>query len=316
MKELAVVLVTAAALTALVPVTRAAEPVSDSLTVPAELTLRDALRLALSAKPRLQALGWELQKSAGRTRQAGARANPQLSFDLENFGGASTASEATLSVGQLLELGGKRTARVGAARAEEQVVSLDIQTERVVLMGEVATRFIEALAAERMLALAEEEIHAAEEAAATNAERVRAGAAHVVEKRRADVELANAKLERAIIQSDAALARSRLSSTWGDPGPRFTRLVGSLDTLPPLPSLDSLRARAESSPILARWRAEREAREKKLDLERSAVSPTSCPWPECARWMTVPTRPSLPGCRCPCRCSIATGARSTRLRPR
>ncbi len=272
-----VVLAAAAAIAVSPQVVRAAEPATAPLQVPAELTLREALRLALAANPRLQAVGWELRKAEGRTRQAGARPNPELSFSLENAGGSSSGSEATLSVGQLLELGGKRSARVGAARAEQQLVSLDIQTERLVVIGEVVARFIEALGAERSLMLSDEEIRAAEEAATTNAQRVRAGAAHPVERRRADVELANLRLERTIQQSDAALARSRLSSTWGEPEPRFERLVGLLDSLPQFPSLDSLLVRSEASPVLARWRAEREARQERLDLERSRRVPDVTP---------------------------------------
>ena len=269
-----VVLLVAAFAIASTQIVRAAEP---TVSVPAELTLREALRLALIASPRLQTLGWEIRKAEGRTRQAGARPNPELSFDLENVGGSSSSSEATLSVGQLIELGGKRSARVGAARAEEQVVSLDIQTERLALVGEVTTRFIEALSAERSLTLAEDEIRAAEEAATTNAQRVQAGAAHPVERRRAEVELANVRLERAIIQSDAALARSRLSATWGEPEPRFERLVGLFDSLPPLPNIDSIQVRAAASPVLARWRAERESRQRKLDLERARRVPNLTP---------------------------------------
>ena len=277
MKKTVLAFAAGAAIFVYAEITRAAEPASVPPNVPPELTLREALRLALAANPRLQTLGWELRKAEGRTRQAGARPNPELSFDLENVGGSSSGSEATLSVGQLLELGGKRSARVGAARAEEEVVSLDIQAERLALVGEVTTRFIEALSTERSVALAEDEIRAAEEAATNIAQRVRAGAAHPVERRRAEVELANVRLERAILQSDADLTRSRLSATWGEPEPRFERLVGLLDSLPALPSIDSIQARAQASPVLSRWRAEREARQRRLDLERARRVPDLTP---------------------------------------
>lgn len=255
--------------------TEAAVPSSPPLDVPPELSLRDALRLSLAANPRLQALGWEVRKAEGRTRQAGARPNPSVSFDFENIGGTSgsAGSEATLSVGQLLELGGKRSARLGAARSDQEVVSLDVQGERLALIGEVTARYIEALTSDRSLALSEEEVRAAEEAAATTGQRVKSGAAHPVERRRADVELANLRLERTILQSDALLARSRLSSLWGEPEPRFDRLTGSLGALPLLPGLDSLSLRAEASPVITRWRAEQEARRRRLDLERARRTP-------------------------------------------
>ncbi|MCC6650500.1 MAG: TolC family protein [Candidatus Eisenbacteria bacterium] len=255
----------------------AAELATPSPAVPAELTLRAAVQLSLSANPRLQSLGWEQRKADARTRQADARPNPQLSIGVESAAGASAGSEATLSVGQLLELGGKRDARVALARAEGRVALLDAEAERLLLIGDVVARFLEALGAERALVVSEEEIHAAEEASATNAHRVASGAAHPVEKRRADVELASLRLERTILKSEAANARARLSATWGEAEPRFATLAGSLDSLPALPNLDSLHARALGSPLVARWRQEREARQRRLDFERARRMPDVTP---------------------------------------
>jgi len=260
------------------PLARAQAPEADpnEVQVPRDLTLGDALRLALDANPGLRALGLELRKAEGRTRQAAVRPNPGLALDVENFGGTLpgvSRSEATLSVGQILELGGKRPARIGAARADEAVVSLDVAAGRLALVAEVVTRYLEAIAADRALALSHEEVRAAEEAATTTAQRVRAGAAHPVEQRRAEVELANAKLERTTVEVEASLTRTRLSLLWGDAEPRFEQLLGGLDSLAGPPSLDSIAARAETSPVLARWRAERDARRKRLDLERARRIP-------------------------------------------
>lgn len=244
--------------------------------VPADLTLADALRLALGANPGLKALGVELRKAQGRTRQAGVRPNPEASLEVENFGGTLpgfSSSEVTLSVGQILELGGKRGARIGAARADEQIISSEVGVGRLDLVAEVATRYLEALASDRMLVLAQEEVQAAEEASAAADRRVRAGASHPVERRRADVELANAKLDQTTIEVEAALSRTRLSLLWGDPEPRFERLLGSLDSLPLSPGFDSLALRAEAAPGLARWRAVREARERRLELEKARRIP-------------------------------------------
>ena len=244
--------------------------------VPTDLTLAGALRLALEANPGLRALGLEIRKAQGRTRQAGVRPNPEASLDLENFGGTLpgfSSSEATLSVGQILELGGKRPARIGAALAEERVISSDVAVGRLALVAEVTVRYLDALTSDRVLALSNEEVRAAEEASTTAAQRVRAGAAHPVERRRADVELANARLERTTLEVETALARTRLSLMWGDPEPRFQRLLGTLDSLPTAPSLDSLASRAEATPTLARWRAVRDARQKRLKLERSRRIP-------------------------------------------
>ncbi|NOT32802.1 MAG: TolC family protein [Candidatus Eisenbacteria bacterium] len=255
---------------------RAADGAPAGVVVPVVLSLSDALQLALTSNPRLQALGWEVRIAEGRALQAGARPNPVISAELENAGGTEPGlsnSETTLSIGQLLELGGKRSARLGVARADQSVLALDVRGERFALMGEVTRRYIESLAVDQSLALTEEEVRSAEEASSTTAQRVTAGAAHPVERRRADVELTNLKLDRTILQSDALLARSRLSLLWGEPQPRFERLSGTLGSLPALPNLDSLSLRAESSPVLARWRAEQAARQMRLELERSRRIP-------------------------------------------
>jgi outer membrane protein, heavy metal efflux system len=244
--------------------------------VPTDLTLADAIRLALEANPGLRSLALERRKAEGRTRQAGARPNPELAFDLENFSGTMsglTESEATLSVGQRLELGGKRGARVDVARADERVVAIDLAAGRQALIADVAARYLEALAAERSLALSDEEVRAAEEAAKTFAQRVAAGAAHPVEQRRADVELSNARLDRIEFEVEASLAETRLSLLWGEAEPRFDRVVGVLDSLPEAPDVDSLARRAETAPALARWSALHESGRRRLELERAQRVP-------------------------------------------
>jgi len=242
--------------------------------VPADLDLEGALLRALNANPGLRARAFDGERAAGRTRQAGARPNPALWFELENVGGSTPiTSEATIGIGQKLELGGKRGARLGAARAEQGVAAADLDSRRSELIAETTTRFVEALAAERLVSLSAQEVRAAEEASATLGERVRAGAAHSVERRRADVELANLRLENVILRSDAGLARARLSSMWNEPEPRFERIVGTLDSLPAEPHLDSLASRAGTSPALTRWTSEREARARRVELERARRIP-------------------------------------------
>ncbi|MEO5617607.1 MAG: TolC family protein, partial [Candidatus Eisenbacteria bacterium] len=254
----------------------AAAPGAPESGVRAEITLIEAIRLTLAANPRLQALGWEIRKAEGRTRQAAVRPNPTMGFDFENFGGTDSeapGSEATLSIGQILELGGKRSSRIATARSEQQVVSVDLEAGRLDLMGETASRYLQALATERALELSELEVKAAEEAVSTTSLRVTAGASHPVERRRAEVELANVKLEQAVLRADAEVARSRLSSMWGEPEPRFLRLLGAMEDPPAPPPLDSLTARIQSSPLLRRWVAERSAREQRLKLEHARSRP-------------------------------------------
>ena len=65
----------------------------------------------------------QVARAEGLARQAAVLPNPTVSFEVENFSGSgpfrgTNAAESTAQVGQLVELGGKRSARIGAARAE------------------------------------------------------------------------------------------------------------------------------------------------------------------------------------------------------
>jgi outer membrane protein, heavy metal efflux system len=86
------------------------------------LTLPQALQRALAANPKLTAAERELGIATCRRIQAGAIPNPELSFELDDAFGTkeyrgTERAETTLQLSQLIELGGKRDARVRAGLA-------------------------------------------------------------------------------------------------------------------------------------------------------------------------------------------------------
>ena len=86
------------------------------------ITLRKAVPLALMHNPELEAFSLERRVREARALQAGLLPNPDLEFMVEDalgsggfsgFGG----SQATLQLSQLVELGGKRAARLRVAES-------------------------------------------------------------------------------------------------------------------------------------------------------------------------------------------------------
>ena len=241
-----------------------------------ELSLRTAVALALLKNPELASFSLELRAAEARQLQASLRPNPEMTFELENFGGTLpglSESEATLSLGQLIELGGKRGARTEAARSELSVLEVEYEAARLAVASQVARRFLSALALQRFAIFSEEVVRTAEEVAASAANRVRAGAVSPAEASRAQLELANARLDRAALRTELSLSYARLSALWGSVHPRFVRLEGDLDRLTDVPPVDSLLARVVKSPDIRRWEAEGIARDKILALERSQRVP-------------------------------------------
>jgi len=239
-----------------------------------ELTLRQALALGLAGNPDLAAFSWEVRSGDPRILQAGLIPNPELGVELENFLGSEPSRkfetvETTLSIGQLVELGGKRAARIRLASSEKGVSIWEYEAKRVDVAAEVAKAFVEVLSTQDRLTLAEELARLAKEVLSAVAARVAAGKISPVEETKASVALSitGIDLERAKLALEGA--RKRLAVTWGNPKPVFSKAVGQLDRLTPLPPPEVLAGRISLNPDVARWAAEMEQRKAALAQERA-----------------------------------------------
>ena len=241
------------------------------------LTLRDALALALLHSPELAGSSWDVRVAEAKRLQAGLRPNPELEAGLEGFGGTGAkkgfgAAEATLQVSQIIERGGKRLKRARAAAAEGRLAAWDYEAKRLDVFTATAKAFVEALAAQERVALAQELAALAEHVLRTVAERVRAGKVSPLDEHKAKAELASSRIELAQARRKAEAGRRRLAASWGGAEPTFERLDGTLALgedrlkagLPAPPQLVSLLGQ---NPDIARWGDEMDQRRAALELE-------------------------------------------------
>jgi outer membrane protein, heavy metal efflux system len=242
------------------------------------LTLRQALALALARNPGLAVFSWDVRIGEARMLQAGLRPNPEVGVELENvlgtgeFRGAQEA-ETTLQLSQLIELGGKRAARVRAAKLERDLAGWDYETRRIDVFAKTAEAFVEVLSLQQRLALAEEMVRLAEEIVQAVTKRVDAARTFEVERTKAQVAVAAAQIERDQTERAWSAARQRLAANWDNTQPRFERVEGDLERLAAVPAQEPLLARLKQNPELARWATERLQREASLKLERSKAIP-------------------------------------------
>jgi cobalt-zinc-cadmium efflux system outer membrane protein len=242
------------------------------------LTLRAALALALSRSPELAAFDYDIRIAEARMLQAKLRPNPEADVTSENVagsGGYSNAdlSEHTLLLGQLIELGGKRRARVREAAFGRDLATFNYETKKREVFLKTAEHFIDVLAGQRRVVLAEELVRIANDFIPAVEKRVEAGKASDLEKTRFDIALASARIDLDQATRDVLAARQRLAAQWGSTKPRFTSVVGDLDATPPTASLDTLARRMAANPRLARFGAEVAQREAALAREKAAVVP-------------------------------------------
>jgi outer membrane protein, heavy metal efflux system len=250
-----------------------------SLEDPADdLNLRDALVLALRNNPSLAAFSWEVRVRDAEALQAGLAPNPDLGLQVENFAGSDElrgfhGAETTISLSQLIELGGKRGRRQTVSLLDRNLAGWDYEVARLDVLTEVTKAFVAILAAQEKTGLAEELVRVADQAAANVSRRVQAGGVSPVEGTRARVEAATSRLDMRIADRNLAAERKRLAALWGSSSPRFTRAVGDLDGAAPPPALADLLTRIESNPDIGRWATELERRRADVTLQKSLGVP-------------------------------------------
>ena len=244
-----------------------------------ELTLRQAVALALLHNPGLAAFAWETRAREAHLLQVGRRPNPALSILAEDIGvsrQSGAASDAfvqpqtTIQLSQLIELGGKRAARLQLASLDRDLAAWDYESARMNVLTEVSRAFTDVLAAQETVALTAETTRLLEQVQQSVGLRVVSGVVSPIEETRATVALATVRVESARALRMLESARARLALLWGSATPTFTSAAGDLKSEPaPLPRFADLAAHITRSPEIERWTTEVSQREAALALERS-----------------------------------------------
>jgi cobalt-zinc-cadmium efflux system outer membrane protein len=242
------------------------------------LVLSQALALALTQNPELSAFSWESRAQEAATLQAGLLPNPTFNANASNFGNrvlqGFDGDVVTLELSQLIELGGKRTARIEAAALTKQLADWDYEAKRADVLTQVTQAFIDVLAAQQRLALTQQTHDLANQTTATTAARVQAGKVSPVEETKANVARASVQIELMRARKELEAARKRLAAGWGSTTARFESVAGNLDSIPSAPaSLDSLQQRLSKNPDLARWATEITQRQALISMEKSKAIP-------------------------------------------
>lgn len=192
------------------------------------LTLEDALaRSGVIAgaspgelNPRIVGPQEDIAAARAVVGQAGLRPNPEVSLEVENVAGSGLysgvkATEVTLGASLPLERGNKRQARVETARAELALAELRRDLALAELSQTVRERYVEAVAAQARVELAQEVYDRSRELARIAGVLVDVGREPPLRALRAQSELAEAEAELKAAQAGALAARFGLGALWG-----------------------------------------------------------------------------------------------------
>lgn len=242
------------------------------------ITLNQALSMALIKNPELAAFSWEMRAGEARTLQAGLLPNPEVEIEVENVGGSDDrsgfdAAETTISLSQLIELGGKRAKRVKMAALENAVERWDYESKRLDVFTETTKAFVEVLTAQKRLALAEDFVRLSRRVLETVSERVKAGKVPPLEETKSKVVFSTRRIERERARGQVKAARKGLAANWGSVSPKFTRVAGDFEVIKEIPTLEQMIQRIHQNPDLARWKTEVQSRQANIALERAGRIP-------------------------------------------
>jgi outer membrane protein, heavy metal efflux system len=241
------------------------------------ITLKEALALAMAGNPELEAFIHAARAAEARVLQAGRVPNPRLELEIEEFdrgGGGFDSAESAVALGQVLELGGKRSSRRRIARAQGELAGWDYETKRLDVFTSTVRRFVAVIAAQRRLDLARSAVELAEKTNRAVGERVKAGKESPLQSSRTSAELEMARISLNEAENDVDVSKVKLASLWGVELPHFRKARGDMDIIAEsVPPIEVLLARLAVNPDLARWDAELRLRAAALSSAKAARVP-------------------------------------------
>jgi cobalt-zinc-cadmium efflux system outer membrane protein len=268
-----------------------------------ELTLAQAVELALARNPELAASAFDTLAAEARVEQARLQVNPDLSVELENFAGTGVARgtqalETTLTLSQVVELGGKRALRTEVAASDRDLTQVERRAQQLDVLAEVTRRFIAVVAAQERAVLASSAKDITQRTLDAISKRVEAARSPEAERSRARIAHTRASIEEQQAQSELRAARFALSALWGarldsysqdaaipaatqpivpassgTDRTAFTTARGDLMSLDPTQPYDALIARLERNPDFLRFASEARLRDAELQLARAQARP-------------------------------------------
>ena len=235
----------------------------------------ELLRQSRDTAPRLAEAAANVRQAEGLARQAAARPNPTASVEMEDFNGSGSfrgtnQAQTTFSIGQSLELGGKRGARVAAGRAGLEAARARLVQSRADFAFALADAYGQAEATERRVELAQEGLSLAEGALQVSRALVEAGKEAELRSLQAQAAVTSARAAVNAARAERTGAFARLTALSGSAA-SFTSLSRSLltvNTITPPRDIDVL-----ATPAVVAAEAEREAAARRVRVERTRAMP-------------------------------------------
>lgn len=241
--------------------------------------LATAIRRALGADPRIAAGNLEVEAAQGGTIQASKRPNPELSVEIEDFGGTGdyggfNKAVLTISLQQKFERGDKRGARIAVALGKEEVANAEIAVALREIISQTKVDYIQVLGAQQRVELLARASKRFEDLLPLLKRRIDAGASLPADLSRGELALGKAKVATDRARAELVGARRQLVSNWSGSLADVTAVAGRLrHNGHGIAALQMLMVGLDEHPVIRAWSAVYSQREGELRLQRATAIP-------------------------------------------
>jgi cobalt-zinc-cadmium efflux system outer membrane protein len=228
---------------------------SNNVAAQPSLSLDDAIQKTMVLNPSLQVFKYQNQSLKGSSATAALRPSYEVGVELENFSGSGPFSgvdnaELTVSLSSVVEMGGKRLARLNVVSDKLTYLESQRQVQSLELMGEVTRRYVDVLEAQQRVTLSTKASQLAHDTLREVKKRVTAGAVPKAELKRAEAAAAQARIASSAEQQRLNIAKVTLSAMWGELTPDFGMAQGNLYEFGESVSYQTLLAGVEQNPAI------------------------------------------------------------------
>jgi cobalt-zinc-cadmium efflux system outer membrane protein len=263
-----------------------AVPAQEQVSMPEQLTLSDALQIAMRSNPTLLRDRQNLAIANANLRQAKQLPNPQFDVNSESYpvfesnpGSFWNNQELTFRAGQTIETAGKRSKRTQVAQQDLRATGSDVQNVEREVRLEVKRRYFAVVLAKNQLSLAQEILKQFDDVIRLNEARFKQGELSGLEMNRIRAE--RLRFYTDVLDSRLQLANSKTALLEllgaGNFGTQFDvteSLTAKLHSVQ-LSELQQLAIQARPDLTAAQERLERNRRD--LTLQRAEAIPNVTP---------------------------------------
>jgi cobalt-zinc-cadmium efflux system outer membrane protein len=210
---------------------RAQTPTSEQKTI----TLEELQQMALQNNPTFAQSAANIQAAEGRKKQSGLYPNPTVGYQGEQIrGGSFHGGEQGFFVQQDIVLGGKLGLNRKIFDQELKQAETEAEEQRLRVVTNVRTSYIQALAAQQTLELRQNLSKLADDAVETSHQLANVGQADAPDVLESEVEAEQAQLAVTMAEQNQQRVWKALAAVVGNPRLPLIKLEGKLEDTPPV----------------------------------------------------------------------------------